>query len=275
MPGLKHLSSTLPSALEQVEDLSARLRGKRLALFLDYDGTLTPIVARPDLAMLGAEMRQSLANLARSYPTAVISGRACADVRHAVDLEGFYYAGNHGLEIEGPGIESLTHEAAQACLPALREVYRTLAERLADIEGILIEDKTLSLSVHYRNVAAGQVERIAQAVDAALAEHAALMRRDGKKVFEIRPDIDWDKGRAVLWLLQATGLDGEDVVPIYIGDDITDEDAFHALHARGNGLPIIVLDDPRETEAEYVLRGIDEVNWFLERLVELRGEHPG
>lgn len=269
MSGSDRLASALPSALDSLDDIRARLSGRPLFVCLDYDGTLTPIVARPELAMLGAEMRQTLARLSHVYPTAVISGRSKADARKAVDLDDIYYAGNHGLEIEGPDGTDLRYEKGAEFIPRLERVHRSLESRLGDIEGILLENKIYSLSVHYRNVGAGQVSRIEGTLDEVLAEEPGLKRREGKKVFEVRPDIDWDKGRAVLWLLEALGDKTAEANVIYIGDDVTDEDAFRAVRDSGRGFGIIVLEEPRETAAAYVLRGVDEVRIFLHDLTEM------
>lgn len=269
MNGSDSLASVLPSALDSLDEIRGRLSGRPLFMCLDYDGTLTPIVARPELAMLGAEMRQTLAQLSRVYPTAVISGRAKEDARRAVDLEGIYYAGNHGLEIEGPDGTDLRYDAGAEFIPALQEVYGELERQLGTIEGILIENKTYSLSVHFRNVDEKHLPRIEQTVDAALAERPSLRRREGKKVFEVRPAIDWDKGKAVLWLLDALGPRTENANVVYVGDDVTDEDAFRAVRDSGRGFGVIVLEEPRETAADYVLRSVDEVRIFLHDLVEM------
>lgn len=265
----EHLASILPSALDETDAIRARLNGKRLMVFLDYDGTLTPIVARPELAMLGADMRTVVDGLSQVYPTAVISGRALDDLKQAVDLERPYYAGNHGLEIEGPPGSGVRRMQGETLLPRLAAVRDALEASLVGIAGILVEDKHLSLSVHVRNVDPAQVPEVEQAVEAALVGAPDLVRRDGKKVFEIRPAVDWDKGRAVLWLLQTLGLDHEAAAALYVGDDLTDEDAFRALRDSGRGFGVIVLETPRETAASYVLRGVDETRDFLQQLIAM------
>lgn len=269
MNGSDSLASALPSALDSAEEIRGRLAGRPLFVCLDYDGTLTPIVARPELAMLGAEMRETLAALSRVYPTAVISGRSKEDARKAVDLDGIYYAGNHGLEIEGPDGTDLRYETGAEFIPEVERVYQALEQRLGNIEGILIENKTYSLSVHFRNVDPKQLPRIEQTLEEVLADQPRLNRREGKKVFEVRPDIDWDKGKAVMWLLDALGARTENANVVYVGDDVTDEDAFRVLRDSGRGFGIIVLEEPRETAAEYVLRSVDDVRRFLHALVEM------
>jgi trehalose-phosphatase len=132
-----------------------------------------------------------------------------------------------------------------------------------------LEPKFASLAVHYRLVADAAVVRVEAAVDRAVASHPGLRKSLGKKVFEIQPDIDWDKGRALLWLIDSLGIAAEDGIIIYIGDDLTDEDAFRALPQQGVG--IVVRDgETRPTAAQYRLADPDEVRAFLARLADLR-----
>ena len=106
---------------------------------------------------------------------------------------------------------------------------------------------------------------IAQAVDAVARKHRELRKINGKKVYELLPDIDWNKGRAVLWLLEALELERGEAFPIFIGDDRTDEDAFSALKERGAG--ILVSEQPQVTAANYWLRNPEDVERFLQELI--------
>jgi len=253
-----------PSPFDRSEEIGARLAGRRLAAFLDYDGTLTPIVARPELALLPAESRRALTRLASVATVAIVSGRALEDVRSLVGLDGLYYAGNHGLEIRGPGDTTLSYEGGDEFLPALKEAASRLAATVPAVAGSWVEDKTRSLSVHYRQVADEDVSALESAVDAALRDFPILRKHHGKRVFEVRPRIDWDKGRAVLWLLEVLGLSGPETLPLFFGDDVTDEDAFRAL--AGRGLGVRVADDAQPTWADYTLRDTSEVPRLLEML---------
>ena len=134
----------------------------------------------------------------------------------------------------------------------------------------LVERKKFAIAVHYRLVADDQVARVESAVAAIAAEITDLRRTAAKKVFALRPRVDWDKGRAVLWLLTALGLDREDVLPLYLGDDDTDEDAFAAL--KGRGLGILVTEAEHPTAADYVLANTEEVGRFLGELVAILGD---
>ena len=241
-------------------------------MFLDYDGTLSPIVAHPDLAVLAPDAREAMRRLARVATVAVVSGRALAGARALVGLDDIVYAGNHGFEIEGPGGTALSYEVGREFLDDVARARDVLGQRVGLIPGAWVEDKSHSLSVHYRQTPESRVADVEAAVDAALADAPRLRKHHGKMVFEIRPRIDWDKGRAVLWLLEALGLEGEEVLPLYLGDDVTDEDAFRALAGRGVG--VLVAEETRASAADYRLRDPDEVREFLvglaSRLEEIR-----
>lgn len=263
------LAHVRPNALASWGRLAGRLEGRRAAVFLDYDGTLTPIVSRPELAVLDEGMRKVLRELARAHPTTIVSGRGREDVARLVGLDEVNYAGSHGFDIAGPRVSGLRLEVAPQIVPVLAEAAEELRRRTAGIPGVLVEDKRFSLAVHYRLVADDELPRLERIVDDALAARPALRKGTGKKVFELRPDLEWDKGRAVLWLLEALHLDGPEVVPVYAGDDVTDEDAFRALADRGIG--ILVTELPRPTAAQYALQNIEETQELLRRLAALRG----
>jgi len=256
----------LPSALSSWATIAERLANRRPALFLDYDGTLTPIVSQPEDALLGEEMRDGLRRLAELCTVAVVSGRDREDVEALVALDDLIFAGSHGFDIKGPQLR-LEHEGGRACLPDLEEAERELRVRVESVPGARVERKRFAIANHYRNVAEADIPRVEEAVRDVHSSYPRLGLSGGKKVFELRPDIDWDKGRAVLWLLEGLKLDDSDVLPIYIGDDVTDEDAFAAL--AGRGLGIIVGTPPYATHAEYGLRDTSEVEELLQRIIHL------
>lgn len=184
------------------------------------------------------------------------------------------FAGSHGFDISGPARWPLSHCVAEQYLPALQRVREELQSALVDVAGAAVEDNRFSVTVHFRNVRAEDVAEVDAAVDAALA-HAgpSIAKRRGKMVIELRPAVEWHKGKAVRWLLTALGLDGEeDVVPIYVGDDITDEDAFRALRARTGPAPVTVLvaEDPQErsSAAEFWVPSPSHVRALLQRIAD-------
>jgi alpha,alpha-trehalase len=261
----------IPSALEQLGKIQKRCEGKRIAVFLDYDGTLTPIVRRPEMAVLSGAMREVLMELARFCKVAVISGRDLEDVRSLVGLEGLFYAGSHGFDIQGPEGYQVESQKGTEHLPALEEAEKMLQKRLQDIEGAWVERKKFSVAVHFRETPEGRVEEVRGAVEEVQTEQPGLRLSSGKKIFELQPDVDWDKGKALLWLMDALDLDPEQVVPFYLGDDTTDEDAFRVLKKLGIG--IVVQESRRPTAALYRVRDTHEVREFLSALVPIaRGE---
>ena len=261
------------SALDCWDEIAARLDGRRPALFLDYDGTLSAIAPRPELATLPAETRDVLRRLGARFPLVIVSGRAREDVASLVDLPALTYAGSHGFDIAGPppveGAAPLRLEVGEGVPGRIEAAARQLGRDLAGIPGVLIEPKRFAVSVHFRQADERDLPRIEQAVDDAVAAVPGLRKAHGKKLFELRPDLDWDKGRALLWLLDALGLDHPRVLPLYIGDDLTDEDAFRAVAGRGIG--VLVAEAPRETAARYGLRDPEEVREFLGRLASPAG----
>jgi trehalose 6-phosphate phosphatase len=258
-------SIALPSALDHADDIIKHIQQKRLVVFLDYDGTLTPIVERPDLALLSANMRQTIADLAGYCPVMIISGRDRADVQQLVQLDDIFYAGSHGFDITGPHGHQMTCERGEDFLPILDRVDQELQRRLAPLEGVLVDRKKFSIAVHIRGVAREAQWIVEAIVDDVLVRYPNLRKGYGKKVFELQPRLDWHKGKAMLWLLQTLKLDESDVLPLYIGDDLTDEDAFRTLTARGIG--IVVEAGTRLTAATYVLKHPGEVLAFLRCLI--------
>ncbi len=245
-------------------------RGLRNPLLLfDYDGTLTPIVSRPELAVLSTEMKELLMLASKRYRLGIISGRSLHDVRKFVGLRGIYYAGNHGFEVRGPGVNLVKSEAREV-RPFLSELCRKLRKELAPIRGVLIEDKGLTVSLHYRLVPredVGKVKKTLRETAEPYLRSGHLRITHGKKVLEIRPNIDWDKGKAVLWLWRVLDPKRE-LKPVYVGDDRTDEDAFIALKEKG--ITILVSRRWKNSAAKFFVRNVSEVGEFIRRLLQAR-----
>ncbi|MEE9203367.1 MAG: trehalose-phosphatase [Nitrospirales bacterium] len=265
--GQSRNAEVLPSALDFTEEIIRCTEGKRLAVFLDYDGTLTPIVQRPELATMSEEMRATIKALADECLVVLISGRDRPDVEEKVKVNSLVYAGSHGFDIAGPEGLRLQYEQGVQFIPVLDQAEKALRERLSTVQGTIIEHKKYSVAVHYRLVADNDLTAVQEAVNAVLSCHPGLRKTEGKKVYELQPRIDWNKGKAVLWLLQKLQFDKTACLPIYIGDDITDEDAFNALEDFGVG--IVVGRTPRPTAARYALASPDEVREFLRRLISI------
>jgi trehalose 6-phosphate phosphatase len=261
-------------------EVAGRLKdAKNILLLTDYDGTLTPIVERPELAHLPSGTRIFLSTLADKpgFKIGVISGRALSDLKMKVGITGITYAGNHGLEIEGPGIE-LIHPVAEEIRPYLRLMHYVLSRALATIRGVLVEDKGLSLSVHYRQVderRTGEVEDVVKRVVGNAEAAGAVKIAPGKKVWDVRPAVNWDKGKVIKSLMKRYGQGGRrsGLLPIYLGDDVTDEDGFKVINNYRNGLSVFVGEPNGLSSACYYLRSPLEVSIFLGNLIEFTRDH--
>ena len=260
----------LPDALAVWDtDLAPRLAGRRIAVFCDFDGTLSPIVVHPDAAVLPPGTRAVLVRLARHCPVAVISGRNLTDVRARVGLTSLWYAGAHGMDLAGPNDEREVISAAERALPALARATAGLSERLAEVPGVFIEPKRFSVSVHYREAPAARTNEVIRTVGQVATHHPDLVILHGRKVTELRPALDWNKGRALRWLLERVS-GGTTHFPIYAGDDITDEDALREV--AGSGLGIVVRSDEhgdRSSAAHVAVDSPTALRRLLGRLADL------
>lgn len=263
----------LPDILTSWAEVEARiLGGRRIAVFLDYDGTLTPIVARPEDAVLAESMRLLLERLARACFVAIVSGRDVDALRERVGLGRLVYLGSHGADILDPDGRRTLLPAAESFLGPLAEAAERLTAELRDVGGVLIERKRYAVAVHYRNAAEKDTARVFEAMEREAERQPRLRETRGKKVLELRPAVDWGKGRAVRALLHE-GFGGipEGALAVYLGDDLTDEDAFAELAE--DGLTIVVdTGESRPTHARFrvSLEGVPEA---LRRLAE-HCEHP-
>ncbi|MGH3763625.1 MAG: trehalose-phosphatase [Pseudonocardiaceae bacterium] len=261
----------LPDALRDGAQFAAKLAGRRPAVFLDYDGVLTPIVDRPEDAIMSASMRVAVQALAQRCSVCVVSGRDRLVVQQLMGIDSLVVAGSHGFDIWSPLEGTIAHAAATGFDDLISEVTDRLRAEIASIPGAAVEPKRASVAVHYRLAAPQYHARVAAVVDELLDEYSGKLKvTPGKMVYEFQPKIDWHKGKAVLYLLQTLDLDVPEVLPLYFGDDITDEDAFRALAGRGVGIIVGHPDDPevanRPTAADFVLASTVEVEQFLNTL---------
>ncbi len=254
----------LADALEHKEEIFQQLKEKKPVLFLDYDGTLTPIVSDPDEAILSEKAKNVLSKLAKQITVAVISGRDRKDIQSKIGLDNIIYAGSHGFDISGPNGMEMQYEEGQKILPVLDEAEKRLNEKLQDIEGAWVERKKYAIAVHYRNVADKKEEIVKNAVLEELEYYNDLRKGTGKKIMELKPNIDWDKGKALNWLMEELNLSTNEFIPLFIGDDITDEDALKAVKNKGIG--IIVSSHDQKTAAVYRLKNTEKAIEFLDQL---------
>lgn len=257
----------LPSALDRKGEIVKRLRERTPAIFLDYDGTLTPIVADPEKATLPDSTRKTIRRLTQHYSVAIISGRDLDDVHKMVGVGNIAYAGSHGFDIVGPGGKYRNQEMGKRFLPMLEDAERELRKAVKDIPGAKVEHKRFAIALHYRQVENSNVNALEQRFDNVLSHYPELRKSTGKKVMELRPDVAWDKGKALQYLLETLYTDSGRILPLYIGDDTTDEDAFRVISDRG--IAIVVGSEKRSTAAHYKLKDPEEVTKFLQHLATL------
>lgn len=240
--------------------------GDEPAIFLDYDGTLTPIVDDPDAANIADRERAVLRGLAELASLAVISGRGLEDVKTHVAVEGITYSGSHGFEIELSDGERFDQDEVAPVIPELDQAETVLRTEAEGLSGVMIERKPYAIAVHTRRADSDEVRREAKELAERVgSEHAGLVVREGKEIFELRPALDWDKGAALAHLLDL--LPG-DPVPMYVGDDDTDEDAFAEVRRRLGVGVLVGHARGAETWAGFSLSDPDETIEFLSRLTE-------
>ncbi|HEY6424536.1 MAG TPA: trehalose-phosphatase [Pseudonocardiaceae bacterium] len=261
----------LPHALRDGDQFGGLLADRRPAVFLDYDGTLTPIVDRPQDAVISGSMRQTVRALARRTTVCVVSGRDRLVVQQLMGIDDLVVAGSHGFDIWDPKIGTIHHDAATGFEDLVSRVTDRLRNAVGPVQGAVVEPKRASVAVHYRLVAPAEAPLVRAAVDALLTECPDQLKvTPGKMVYEVQPKIDWNKGKAVRYLMSALDLDTDHVVPLYLGDDITDEDAFQALAGWGIGVVVADVGDPQQasrmTAADFVLESTEEVEQFLNAL---------
>jgi trehalose 6-phosphate phosphatase len=253
--------SCVPSVLDNLPLVRQSIGHRTPVFFLDYDGTLAPIAARPELADMDPEMRRALEALARDYVVCVASGRGLTDLLQKVGMHNVYYAADHGYRVLGPEGSGIDFEVAPDGRQELEEASYELERRLQNIPGVLIETKEVSITVHYRQVADPDRALVKHVVDEIAESAPGLRVAGGKLVYELLPEAGWDKGRAMLWVLRRLRLGRRDSCPICLGDDLTDEDMFRA--ARGWGVSVVVGCPSAATQADFSLKDWVEVAAFL------------
>ena len=239
-------------------------------LCLDYDGTLTPIKRHPDLALIPNDTKELLQKISdKSNSTvAIVTGRSYRDIFSKVKLEGIYYAANHGFELCGPGLNKKF--IGDNRIIELKNICDELKNRLYLFRGVWIENKGTTASIHYRQANKEDFDGIKQTMNEVLINYEGYHIVEGKRVYEIRPSSEWNKGKAVMLLTEH--LFGKSwnkkVCIIYVGDDQTDEDAFKLIKDFGIGIKV-AGNAGNNTHAGYILKNIEEVTLFLKFIKKL------
>ena len=263
--------------------VAERLSHSPLLVALDIDGTIAPIAPTPEQAAVPPATRQTLERLTRlpNVNVAFVTGRAAADGRRLVAVPDSWTIGNHGIEVVDPGGALRVNAAAEAYAPAVARSVELLRERVGGFRGVLVEDKTWTVSVHVRLAEPEVVPNVEREVEL-IGRELGLRELRGKKIFELRPPIAIHKGIALLELAATLGVFRGDVMTgslLYAGDDRTDEDAFHVLPsppARAVTVHVgtAVLPDGQRTIAELLLADPAAVHDFLEWLAAIRERAP-
>ena len=256
--------SELPNALASYGQLIGITSARESMVFLDYDGTLSPIVSDPDAARLVDGAAEALELVAAACPVAVLSGRDLADVRSRIDMAGIWYAGSHGFELTGPDGTYHQNEEAAVFVPVLERAAAELSQTPGTDSGSAGRAQALC---RRGALPRGRRERVGEIVSTThkLGQRAGLRVTSGRMLVELRPDLDWDKGTTLAWIRDRIDPSGS-LLPIYIGDDLTDEDAFDAVKFDGIGIVVGHDEDgDRKTAAHFTLQSPDQVREFLQR----------
>lgn len=263
--------SDIVDALHAYDQLKELVLSRRPVVFLDFDGTLADIVEDPASAVLVDGAAEALRALAARCPVAVISGRDLEDVRARVNVDGVWYAGSQGFELVAPDGTHFENAAATCAIDTVADAATQLAKALGDTAGVVVEHKRFAVSIHYRNADPAAVDRVITTV-CRLGRSERLRVTQGRKIIELGPNVAWDKGRTPDWLVEQIVAndrvaDSPTALPIYIGDDITDEAAFDAVQFDGVG--IAVRHDEggdRLSAARFSLESPSAVCEFIQRL---------
>ncbi len=268
-----HLSA-IPDALTSRHEVAALLRVRTPAILLDFDGTLANIVPDPDAATLPDGTGAALRRLAAACPVAVISGRDLTDVQARIGIPGIRYAGSYGSELAGPHGERYDDPDAVAAIALLAQVSRRLEHRLRAIPGVVVEHRRFVVTVHWRAAPPECVEDVTTAVAEIAGAQDRLRILRGRRVFEVISARAPDKGAALRRILDQI-TEPQALVPIYFGDDPTDEDAFDALADKGIGIVVRSEEaDDRRSAAHFAVNSPEQVRDVLIRLADLLDRDP-
>lgn len=255
----------LPSALDHIQDIIRKKGDRTFLFFFDFDGTLAPIVDQPDQAALPKETYDLLQKLAKNYKVAIVSGRDRKDIEAKMNLHHLYYAGSHGFDIAGPNGMHHQHPEADSIIPELEKISHELEQIFKEKKQVKIEKKKFAIAIHHRGAEQEVIKEVEKKVKERLSDSDQLKWDKGKSIIEIKPNVDWNKGKAVLWIMDQLGMSEDKCLPVYLGDDTTDEDAFRELQEKG--VSIMIEDHDQKTYAQYALNDQKQVADFIQKIL--------
>ena len=245
----------------ELEKLHAQYRKfQHILLFLDFDGTLVPLQKAHQKSTLSEDRKNLLSRVAREkkFRVILISGRPVEFLKSRLELRNIYYVGNHGLEISGPQFKFQTANQSD-WKKKIAKLTEDLTRMVKNHPGVTLEPKGLSVTLHYRGLSAARVDLFRESIkrlDETLP--SSLKMTSGKKVYEFRPNTKDDKGTAVKRILRR--FKRAKVIPIYTGDDLTDEAGFKAVNPKGYSIRV---GFKKNSQARYYLKNHKEVCFFL------------
>jgi trehalose 6-phosphate phosphatase len=243
---------------------SAIITDKKLVFFLNYDGTLTPIVDTPNAVELDPEIKDILEQLSAKHIVSIVSGRDPEEVKRMVGIENIIYAGNHGFDILGERF-SMIQNKGKRITPIIHAITIKLKSELKNIPGIVFEEKKFNIAIHYRHIDDKNFDLVRDTIEKTVCEYKSLRLMCGKKVFEILPNVDWGKGSAIRWIMKTKRVTWSKASVFYIGDDVTDEFAFRTIRTRGTAIVVSKADN--ESAAHYRVHDTNEVKQLLKKVL--------
>ncbi|MFZ2189828.1 MAG: trehalose-phosphatase [Candidatus Magasanikiibacteriota bacterium] len=238
-----------------------------ILVMFDFDGTLSPIASTPYKAILPKKIKNRLIKCSKKFPLVVISGRSLKDIKNKVDIKDLVYAGNHGLEWQiGKKINSIP--VPKSTTKLLSNIKQKLQKIKQKYPGILIEHKSLSCAIHYRQLNPKLITCFKKDINniiKPLNNNNVLEVLKEKKVIELKPNIDWDKGKFALFIHEYFQNKLKlKLLPVYVGDDKTDEDVFTALQS---GLTIRVGIN-KKSSATFYIKKQEQIILFIDWLLK-------
>jgi trehalose 6-phosphate phosphatase len=250
-------------------------RAEHVLLATDFDGTLAPIVSDPELAQMSVLDRDALRAICANdgYSVAIVTGRQMEEIRRLVQLDDVYYAANYGMEIDGPDGFRFREPEGERIRSLVTSLAPQLSDSLADISGVVVENKALSITVHHRHVAAEFLttvsRRVSEITAPAVSGGHIRVSNGNRQAIEIVPVNATNKGIAIALILEHVGKTGIQPWPMYMGDDVMDEQGFRLVNDRGGASIIISPGGKDETEAQFFANKPADVSQLISRMVSV------